>query len=181
MYIYRISITIHFSFLHIFHPSWQAGCTQCIVLLQIKICSGKDNLYEEPKRGLRDWEIVWICVPVNLQVEEENRHSWAIINRPAGDLIRGGFPSECTKAAKLYVCTCWQKLKRGWMSRGHNACNYRTSSGFIELGSQGSNQVPRIYSIAHFSYRMWATQWPSCTLKRPTVKGLRVPNPTDHD
>jgi hypothetical protein len=26
MYIHHISITIHFSFLHIFHSSWQAGC-----------------------------------------------------------------------------------------------------------------------------------------------------------
>jgi hypothetical protein len=35
MYIHHISITIHSSLLHIFHPSWQASCTQLIVFATI--------------------------------------------------------------------------------------------------------------------------------------------------
>jgi hypothetical protein len=37
MYIHHISITIHSSFLHIFHPSWQAGFTQFIASATVRI------------------------------------------------------------------------------------------------------------------------------------------------
>ncbi len=35
MYIHHNSITIHSSFLHIFHPSWQAGCTWLILSVTV--------------------------------------------------------------------------------------------------------------------------------------------------